>query len=307
MRQCLLTFLPVLCWPTIAFAQDAARGKEPVPMPDAIRSMLQTAIASGNETDIASVAKVARQTVPGAAAEIDALVNAHREDLEVQRLERVTRAGFTQLWTGRGELGGFRSTGSTTEIGISAGISLTRTGVKWSHSLTGSADYRRANGETSRERFVAAYQPRYQFDEEGFAYALAQFERDPILGFSSRLTSSAGIGYKLIHDKKMDLSVDIGPSLRHVEYIDATSQTRLGGRSSVDFAWRISPTLTFRQNGSGYVEDNLRSLNAQTSLESKVLSRLSASFSYNIQFETETPISDEKLDTLSKVTLVYDF
>ncbi|KAK0338944.1 hypothetical protein LTR94_036529, partial [Friedmanniomyces endolithicus] len=48
-----------------------------------------------------------------------------------------------------------------------------RAGLQWSHKLTAAADYRRANGVTSRERYFAGYEPRYEFDPRGFAYGLA--------------------------------------------------------------------------------------------------------------------------------------
>lgn len=276
-------------------------------LPPAVRDMLQAAIDSGNEADIATIAKLARQTNPKGAEEITAMVSAYTKRKEDERTRYVRAARFTQLWAGRGELGGFRSTGSTSEIGISASLSLQRTGLEWTHTIAASVDYRRANGETSRERIVASYQPKYQFDAQGFVYALGQYEHDPFLEFNARYTGSAGIGYKLIQERRMDLSVDVGPSVRHVRYTDGSNETKLGARSSLDFEWRLTPTLTFRQVASGYVEQDVRSLSAQTSLTTRLVSRLSANLSYNIQHETETPLTDEKLDTLSKVTLVYDF
>ncbi|PZU60159.1 MAG: DUF481 domain-containing protein [Sphingobium sp.] len=283
------------------------RGKEPPPLPAPVRQMLESAMASGNQGDIDTVAKVARQAYPESAAEVAAITNAYAERRAAEQKAKIREASVFEMWKGRGELGGFSSTGSTSEIGISAGLSIQRAGLKWSHTLTGSADYRRANGETSRERFLASYQPRYQFDPSGFIYGLAQFERDPIIGFDSRYTSSVGIGYKLIQTKKMDLSVDIGPSLRHVSYTDDGTETKVGGRSSLDFGWKLSPALTLRQTASGYVEDDLRSATAQTTLTTRLVSRLSMNLSYNIQYESQTPLTDERLDTLSKATLVYDF
>jgi putative salt-induced outer membrane protein len=292
---------------TPAFGQETGHAPEPPALPPAVRQMITDAIASGNQDDIDTVARLAQKSYPAAQAEIAAMVNAHVERQKAEHVERIEQASLFQLWTGKVELGGFRSTGSTSEIGISAGVALQRTGLKWSHSLSGSADYRRANGETSRERFIAAYQPRYQFGPDGFIYGLTQFERDPIIGFDSRYTGSAGIGYKLIQTKKIDFSVDAGPSVRHVEYVDGSGETKLGARSSLDFAWKFRPTLTLRQTASGYIENDVRSLTAQTSLNSRLISRLSMNLSYNIQYETKTPLTDERLDTLSKATLVYDF
>ena len=301
----MLKRLPLLS--SLLFLSTPALADEPSPLPPAVRAMIEQAIAGGNQGDIDTVARIAQKTYPGAQAEVAAMVNAYDKQKAEEKKEKIEQAGVLQLWEGRGEIGGFRSTGSTSEIGISAALNLTRTGLHWSHTLSGSADYRRANGETSRQRFVASYQPRYQFDPSGFAYGLVQFERDPIIGFDSRYTGSAGIGYKLIQSKKVNLSLDAGPSVRHVEYIDGSGETKLGARSSVDFGWKLSDTLTFRQTASGYAENDVRSLIAQTSLTTRLVSRLSANFSYNVQYETQTRLTDERLDTLSKATLVYDF
>lgn len=276
-------------------------------LPPTVREMLEAAIANGNETDIATVAKIARQTNPGSADEIQQLVNSWKERTKATHDTVIREASFAELWTGRVEAGGFRSTGSTSEIGISASATATRNGLQWSHKLSASADYRRANGVTSRERYFASYEPKYQFDPRGFAYGLAQFERDTSIGYDERYTASAGVGYKLIVSKPVDLLVDIGPSVRHTKYLIGVRETKLGARGSMALAWRASPTLTFKQTAAGYAESDVYSLNALTSMETKVTTRWSAALSYNVQYESETLLSSRNFNTLSRVTLSYDF
>jgi putative salt-induced outer membrane protein len=284
-----------------------AQDLPPLPLPPAARAMLEQAIAGGDEADIAAVARIAKKTYPRAAAEINALVDARSERVAERRKERIQAAGVFDLWKGRGELGGFRSTGSTSEVGISAGLAITRTGLEWTHKLSGSIDYRRAQGQTSRERIVLAYEPRYQFDPHGFTYGLAQYERDPIIGFDARYTGSVGIGYKILDSRRLTLSIDSGPSLRRVVYPDDSSETKAGLRSSMDFAWKLNPQLTVRQTASGYIESSNGSANALTALDARIIAKLSARLSYNIQYESENRLTNERLDTLSKVTLIYDF
>ncbi|ASY45198.1 hypothetical protein CJD35_12700 [Sphingobium xenophagum] len=276
-------------------------------LPPTVREMLEAAIANGNETDIATVAKIARQTNPGSADEIQQLVNSWKERTKATHDTVIREASFAELWTGRVEAGGFRSTGSTSEIGISASATATRNGLQWSHKLSASADYRRANGVTSRERYFASYEPKYQFDPRGFAYGFAQFERDTSIGYDERYTASAGVGYKLIVSKPVDLLVDIGPSVRHAKYLIGVRETKLGARGSMALAWRASPTLTFKQTAAGYAESDVYSLNALTSMETKVTTRWSAALSYNVQYESETLLSSRNFNTLSRVTLSYDF
>ena len=289
------------------FFTSVARAEEPPLLPPAVREMLEAAIANGNETEIVTIAKIARQTNPASSDEIQRMVTSWKDRTKATHDAVIREARFTDLWTGRIEAGGFRSTGSTSEIGISANATATRTGIEWSHKLTASADYRRANGVTSRERYFGSYEPRYQFDPRGFAYGLVQFERDTSIGYDERYTASTGIGYKLIVSKKVDLTVDAGPAVRHAKYVSGERETKVGGRASMDLAWRITPTLTFKQTASGYAESRVFTLNSLTALETKVTDRWSAALSYNVQYESETLLSDKDFDTLSRLTLSYDF
>lgn len=291
----------------VAVLPVPAHATEGALLPPAVREMLEAAIANGNETDIATVAKIARQTNPASADEIQRMVNSWKDRTKATHETVIREARFTELWTGRIEAGGFRSTGSTSEIGISALATATRNGIQWSHKLTASADYRRANGITSRERYFGSYEPRYQFDPRGFAYGLVQFERDTSIGYDERYTASAGVGYKLIMSKPVDLSADIGPSVRHAKYMIGPRETKLGVRGSMALAWRAMPTLTVKQTASGYAESDVYTLNSLTSVETKVSTRWSAALSYMVQYETETVLSDRDFDTLSRLTLTYDF
>ena len=292
----LLLMLPAPAWASY-----------PALLPPAVREMLEAAIANGNETEIATVAKIATQTNPASADEIQRMVNSWKERTKATRDTIIREARFGDLWTGRIQAGGFRSTGSTSEIGISANVAIKRTGIQWSHKLSAAADYRRANGVTSRERYSASYEPRYQFDQRGFAYGLTQFERDTSIGYDERYTLSTGVGYKLIVSKPLDLAVDVGPSVRHARYVTGERETKMGARASMDLAWRLAPTLVFKQVASGYAEQDVYTLNSLTSLETKVGTRWSAAFSYNVQYESETLLSARDFDTLSRLTLTYDF
>ncbi|MCI4589146.1 DUF481 domain-containing protein [Sphingobium sp. BYY-5] len=295
-----LFLLSLLC-ATPAIATDD------VPLPPTVREMLEAAIANGNETDIATVAKIARQTNPESSSEIQRMVASWKERTKATHDTLIREASFGDLWTGRVEAGGFRSTGSTSEIGISVNATVSRIGLQWTHKLTASADYRRANGITSRERYFGSYEPRYEFDSRGFAYGLTQFERDTSIGYDERYTESIGVGYKLIMSKPLDLSVDIGPSVRHAKYLTGERETKLGVRGSMGLAWRASPTLTIKQSAAGYAESEVYTLNSLTSIETKVATRWSAALSYNVQYESETLLSARDFDTLSRLTLTYDF
>src|SRR3546814_17104314 len=57
------------------FLSTPALADYPVLLPPSVREMLEAAIANGNETEIATVATIAKQTNPGSADEIQRMVN----------------------------------------------------------------------------------------------------------------------------------------------------------------------------------------------------------------------------------------
>ncbi|MCB2014949.1 MAG: DUF481 domain-containing protein [Sphingobium sp.] len=294
--------------PAIAQEETVTAQQEPaIALPAPIRQMLEAAMAGEDEAEIEIVAKYARQAAPLAEAEIDAMLAQHQEQMAAKVEEKRSNPNIFALWAGKLELGGFRSTGSTSEFGFSGTLTAKRQGLMWTHTLYGSADYRRANGETSRERFLASYIPRYRLDERGFIYGLVQYERDPTLGFESRYTGSVGVGYKVIDEEMLKFAVEAGPSLRRAHYTDDGTETKAGVRSSAELEWQLSPTLTFHQTGSAYAEKDVMTLASLTALDAKLISILTARLSYDVLYEKDDKLTEKKLDTLSKVSLIYEF
>ena len=179
----ILFALPLLALATPASAE----------LPDGVRAMIEAAIERGNKAKVDAVVEVARETHPDDLAEIDTLYAAFEQTQrelaaarEAAKLRDIRNAGLLENWSGKGEIGAFRSTGNSDNTGLTAGLQLTRTGIDWTHKLRGRADYQRTNGVTSREQFFAAYEPNFQISERVYAYGLAQYERDRFQGFLAR-------------------------------------------------------------------------------------------------------------------------
>lgn len=303
----------------LAFASPAA-----AELPQPVRAMIDAAIATGDKGKVATVIELARQTNPDDAAEIDAIEAAYTADLaqrdkaKAEATEKqIRQAGLLDRWTGRGELGASRSSGNSDDVGGSLALALTRTGIDWSHKINIRADYQRANAATTREQVFASYEPRYQIDAGLFAYGLAQAERNPPQGFSARYAVSGGLGYNLIDTASLDLSVKAGPAYRRTEFADGGSETSLAGLFGLDFDWRISDRLMLTQDanavaaGGGEVTavfgGGNTNVNLITGLEAKISDRFGARLSYAVDYDSNPPPGSVSTDTLSRVTVVYDF
>src|SRR5688500_792999 len=293
-------------------------------LPEPVRAMIEAAIASGDPAKVKTVVDIAKQTYPDDAAEIDALQSAfaagQRELAAAEQARKdaeLRAAGLFDNWSGTGQVGAFQSSGNSDNVGVTLSLALNRTGVDWQHRLKAAADYQRSNGRTSREQYLAAYEPRYQVNGDLFSYALAQYERDRFQGFSSRYSLSGGLGYQVLDGDGLELTVKAGPSWRSVDYLDGTGESSFGGLAGMDFDWQIAKSLKLTQDAnmvadSGgeatvIVDSISTSVLATTGLEAKISDGLTTRLSYTVDYNSNPPAGAVSTDTQTRFTLVYGF
>ena len=299
----------------LAFAGAAlfAAGPAYAEIPGPVRAMIDAALETGDEAKVQTVIALAKAPNPDDAAELDAIMMRFKTDLVAAAAEEaaekeaaIRSAGFFENWTGKGELGAFNSTGNAENTGVTASLSLVKEGIRWRHKLAGRADYQEANGVTTRAPFVASYEPNFKSTDRLFAYALAQYERDRFQGFSARYSASAGLGYDVLTDGPT-LSVKAGPAWRRTELVDGTSTSNLAGLAAFDFDWAISDTISFTQDGSALVQSGSSTFISDTGVQAAISDAFSVRLSYTLEHDTDPPLGAVKTDSLSRITILYDF
>ncbi|MBD3730223.1 MAG: DUF481 domain-containing protein [Sphingomonadales bacterium] len=276
--------------------------------------MIDAAIATGDAGKVATIAELARTTNPDDTAEVDAMVagfTAQQQHIAAEqaaaREAEIRAAPLFAMWKGEGQLGGFRSTGNTSSAGLSAGLKLNRVGIDWRHKLLGRIDYQRTNGATTREQYSFAYEPNYHFNPRLYAYGLGQFEHDRIQGFTSRISASGGLGYKVIARDRMKLSTKAGPALRATDYTDTSDETSLAGLLGVDFDWHLAEKVKLTQDANAYFQASNSSFDSTTGLEAQINGSLTARVAYVVEHDTNPPAGAVRTDTLTRLTLIYGF
>jgi putative salt-induced outer membrane protein len=282
--------------------------------PDPVGNMLAAAIASAKDADVEAVGKLAKETNPENAQEIEERLLAYRAERKRLRDEaaaaeraKLAAAKFWQNWKGEGQIGASQSSGNTDSVGLSAGVALARKGIDWTHKFRAQADYQRTNGATSVERYLGEVEPQYRINDRTFAFGLGRWEHDRILGYDTRWNLSGGLGYKVVDTKKMTLSLKGGPAFRQTDFVNGEEDTELTALAGLDFGWQISPTLRLTQVASTIIGEANGSTNSQTALSAKLTGALSARIAYSAQIDTSPPPGIEKVDTQTRFTLVYGF
>lgn len=295
--------------PYVPFLQLA-----PPSLPSAVKKLIEQAIRNDDPDAVNAVIKIALKSQPYDEGEIKAMQKAYQDrktkeaaDKLAANERRIRESHWDQLWTGQIELGGFRSTGNTNNFGFSGALKANRKGIKWEHILLASADYQEDDGSVSKSQYSGSYQARYTLSDGYFTYGKGMYERDRIQGFKNRYTGSGGLGYRLIKTKAMTLSVEAGPALRRIDYVDEPSATTWSASTSLDWDWTISPTMKLTEDFSSYIGTDNSTFTSKTALEAGMTKRLKLKLSYSIEHETSPPDGSLKTDTVSRFALVYGF
>lgn len=293
-------------------------------LPEPVRAMIDAAIATGDPAKVRTVADLARATNPTDGQEIDAILSLFEAEQEERRTaeakakeEAIRTAGLFENWKGRGELGGFRATGNTSNTGITASLTLNRQGIDWRHRFLGRVDYQRNSGVVTREQYLARYEPNVNVSDNFYVYALAQYERDQFQGFDGRYAISGGMGYQAIKSDEVQLSFKAGPAYRVTEFVDGRNESRIAGLIGIDFDWSITERLKLTQDTNAVAEtggsavaiidSRNTSVNVITGLDAAIAKKLKARLSYAVEYNSDPAPGAVQTDTLSRVTLIYDF
>lgn len=283
-------------------------------IPDPVRAMIDAAIESGDTDAVATVIDLAKQTNPDDVAALEAIQGEFDVQMQANAAaeaqaeeDAIRNAGLLDNWSGNGEIGAFRSTGNSSNTGLTASITLERVGIDWRHKLTGLADFQRTNGVTTREQFLGAYEVNRDISDRLFAYGLAQYERDRFQGFSSRISASGGLGYRVIDNERMQLAIKGGPAWRKTSFIGGGTDSALAGLAALDFDWQITDTIKFTEDASAFIQSGNSTYNSTTGLEAALGGNLSARVAYVIDHDTNPPLGAVSTDTLTRFTLIYGF
>jgi putative salt-induced outer membrane protein len=296
--RALLLALPLLLANTAA--EDPA-------IPPTIKSMLDAAMESGSEGDVAVIVKYAKTADPASADLVVKTASDWRNDRLAKANMKIREADFFDLVKGHAELGGYLSTGNTRNIGLTAAIEVKREALEWRHKLRLQADYQESLGVVTRERYVAAYEPNWKFDDRAYLYGAAQYESDRFSGFYDRVSVSTGTGYSAIKSPKVKLDVELGPAYRLTRFIDDKTESNLAARGSMDFGLKLSRSISVTQNASAYLQDANSTVSSRSALLAKLFGPFSAQFSYTLQYESTPPVGRQTTDTTSRAALVVDF
>ncbi len=210
-------------------------------------------------------------------------------------------------WDAEAELGIVNTSGNSDTSTVNAKFNAVNERRKWRHRFH--TEYLLASdaGGTTAERFVAEAGSNYKLSETDYLLVLnLRYVKDRFAGFDHRLSETVGYGHIFEWDH-MKLNLEGGVGARQTKFVDGSSQRDAIIRVAGDYQWQFSGTGALAEKAFSEIGDTNTHTEAETSLKVRVYGNLATKLSYKLINDTEVPPATKNTDTITAVTLVYDF
>lgn len=269
--------------------------------PPAVMAIIDA--AADDPDTLSAVVKAVKKAHPDASADVDAYVAA----IASKQAAELADSNYFEGWTGEVELGGAINTGNTDDYSFTAALGFDRKTPVWEHELDVRVSFKNEDGETTTDRYFANYAIARNLDPRLYVSGVLWAERDRFAGHNYRFSEGLGLGYRLIKEPDLNLTVEAGPALRQSEYLERGFEATVAARFAAYLTWRLRRDLEFKQNLVTYLDTKNSTALSTSALTTKLQGNVSARATYEVRHEDNPPDGREKTDTTAKVTLVVSY
>lgn len=210
-------------------------------------------------------------------------------------------------WSGALELAGNRSTGNTDQTTAAVIAKAAYQHGVWTHKLNGLFDFERTDSLTTKRRWLAGYDINYDLSPRTYIFGSVQYENDRFAQIDYRFTEAAGIGYRIIMRDDLKFNVEAGPGGRQTRFLTGLREDELTAFMRSSFLWKMSDNSSISHDLVYIYGGDQQTVDTTAALRLRIIGSLSGQFSYNYRYNSNPPVGTRKVDTVSRVGLVYDF
>jgi putative salt-induced outer membrane protein len=212
-----------------------------------------------------------------------------------------------QGWSGFGELGAVVTSGNTDAETINAKTRVRYEEEAWRHTLQLEALKRADEGTSSAERYLGSFKSDWKFRPRDYLFAALRYEKDRFSGYDYQGSATVGYGRRVIDEEGTRLDMEAGLGHRSSRLQDGTRDDDAIVRAALFLEHHLSTTAQLGQDlliQSG--QDNTE-IESVTSLSATINDKMALRLSLNVKHNTDVPPDREKTDTITAVSLVYNF
>lgn len=207
---------------------------------------------------------------------------------------------------GQAQLGYTGRSGNSHSSSLNAGVHGTWFKERTAYSAWATANSASDSEKTTAEKYQLGGRTRYNMDERNYLFGQLRWQSDRFAGYRSRTTLAAGYGRQVWTGSPHTLSYEIGPGVRHDDYKEGGSDTRMIAYGSLNYAYQISDTARFTQRLGVQYASNNTTTNSESALNVDLNKDFTLRVAYSVEHNSNPPKSAEhRTDTTTTLSLVY--
>lgn len=210
-------------------------------------------------------------------------------------------------WRAEAELGLVSTSGNTDTETFNAKAELGYESAPWKNRLRLEALHSSDGSDTTAERYLVSGRLENHFDPRHYAFGTARYEDDRFSGYDYQLSETVGVGRRVIETPALVMNLEAGAGARHSETDEGERQDEAIGRLAGDLTWNISPSAQFTEEV--FTEAGAENTYSESisTLALKVNGNLAAKLSLTVKHNSDVPADTDNTDTITAVTLAYQF
>lgn len=209
------------------------------------------------------------------------------------------------------QFGGASNTGNSETTNITASLSNELKYKLWTFNSGLDGQLATSKGEESARSLKGNAELNRKLSLKAFAFAKGSMFYDKYGTYDFITRESVGLGHILFENLHHKLSIQTGPGFLHRRIAGTNDfQNRPFINLSNKYTWFINNNAEFNQTLTTNIDKVTTHVDLTTAITTKIIENLALELSFNLSYDTKIPAlskNQKKLDTASKVTIVYSF
>ncbi|GJM13440.1 MAG: hypothetical protein DHS20C12_18430 [Pseudohongiella sp.] len=177
----------------------------------------------------------------------------------------------------------------------------------WDYQFTSDGFRASQDGISNAQRLYHTANANYTINPISYVQGRVAYENDKFSGFDSQSDITVSYGRNLLTNRdNMTLDLTAGVGVRRSE-TELETENEAIARFAANYNWNLSESADFIQTFSVEAGSNSDIYRSETGIQTDILENLSLKFTVKVKHQTVVPISREKTDTETAVTLVWNF
>jgi len=204
-------------------------------------------------------------------------------------------------------LGYVGTTGNTDTTTFNTELLATWRRDRWVHNLKFQGLGAQENDVARAERYYLEEKSDYNLDEVQFLFGKASYTDDRFSGFDYQAMVAAGYGRNLIRRDDLTLQAFAGPGYRENAITNGDNVGEAIFSLGENLTWRISDNAALTHSFTSDIGEELTASKFDLGLETNIVGNITTKIAFQARHTSEVPPGTENTDTMTSVSLVYNF